>query len=358
MSDTRTLSDLNRLNANLNESQVDTVIPEHFKEQYPNLVTFLKKYYEFMDNEGGITHNLKNIFTAKDAESTSSELLDLLFNERSPGFPKDQYIAPTFAYKQLPEVYKTKGTNISVDRYFRYFFQQEIEKNLPRNDMLIVGESKIGAESLKYIQDSYFYQVYSIQLKSGIPSTQWLDYYKSYLHPAGYALFTQTSFNTTVSLKDDGSAINGLTEVTTDDDLALFIIASDDEVEFTSLSSTSVIDSSAQGRFAVSSEINIYQSFEEETATLNDSTYSSQYISIGDILNVNSRRFSDSDDSTEIEYNLSNVSDITLDEDSGSFDTVGFIPGIRFSSETETIDKDLFPFYNDSGLDSAIGPYV
>ena len=65
MSNTKTLSDLNRLNVNLKESQVDTVVPEHFKEQYPQLVEFLKAYYEYIDGEGGIAHDLKNIFSSE-----------------------------------------------------------------------------------------------------------------------------------------------------------------------------------------------------------------------------------------------------------------------------------------------------
>lgn len=356
MSNIKTLSDLNRLNVDLKESQVDTIVPEHFKEQYPKLVEFLKAYYEYIDGEDGIAHDLKNIFTARDPESTSEEFLSLLFQEKSPSFGVSKFPSPRFALKQLPSLYKIKGTNVSIDSYFRYFFQQDVEKILPRNDMFIVGQSRIGAESLKFIQDSYFYQIFSILIKSSIPATEWFDYYKTYLHPAGYAIFTETAFEPVVSMFG-----RPLTEIITDSDIAASaasIIVSDGETEFTSLSSISVIDSTAEGRFAVSRGFDIYQSFEEETAILNDPTYSNQYISIGDILDVNSRRFSDSDNSTEIEYNLSNLSDITLDEDSGSFDTIGFIPGIRFSSTTETIDKDLFPFYNDSGLDSAIGPYV
>ena len=356
MSNIKTLSDLNRLNVDLKESQVDTIVPEHFKEQYPKLVEFLKAYYEYIDGEDGIAHDLKNIFTARDPESTSEEFLNLLFQEKSPSFGVSKFPSPRFALKQLPSLYKIKGTNVSIDSYFRYFFQQGVEKILPRNDMFIVGQSRIGAESLKFIQDSYFYQIFSILIKSSITATEWFDYYKTYLHPAGYAIFTETSFEPVVSMFG-----RPLTEIITDSDIAASvasIIVSDGETEFTGLTSVTAIDSDAQRRFAVSSEINIYQSFEEETAILNDPTYSNQYISIGDILDVNSRRFSDSDNSTEIGYNLSNVSDITLDEDSGSFDTVGFIPGIRFSSATETMDKDLFPFYNDSGLDSAIGPYV
>ena len=161
MSDTKTLSDLNRLNVNLKESQVDTVVPEHFKEQYPQLVEFLKAYYEYIDGEGGIAHDLKNIFTSRDPESTSDEFLNLLFQERSPGFGPIQFPSPRFAYKQLPIIYKIKGTNLSIDQFFRYFFQQDVEQTLPRNQMFIVGESEIGAESLRFIQDSYFYQIFS-----------------------------------------------------------------------------------------------------------------------------------------------------------------------------------------------------
>jgi len=356
MADTRTLSDYNRLNVNLNESQVDTVVPEHFKEQYPDLITFLKKYYEFMDDEGGIAHDLKNMFNARDAESTSDDLLNKLFEERSPGFSSDQFPSPRYAYKQLPVFYKTKGTNVSIDGYFRYFFQQDVEKVLPRNQTFIVGESRIGAESLKYIQDSYFYQIYSIQLKSSIPSTQWFDYYKTYLHPAGYALFAQTTFEPVVSL-----GATALTEIITDSDLlanSAAIISSDDQVTEFGLTSITTIDSDALRRFNVSSGFGIYQTAAEDSDVLNRTEYTGQYISIADILDPDSRRFSDSDNTDDIEYNMSDSSDITLDEDSGTLDTIGSIPGIRFSSGTETMDEAIFPFYNDSGLDSAIGPYV
>ena len=358
MTDSRTLSDNNRLNANLHESQVDTVIPEHFKEQYPTLVTFLEKYYEYMDREGGVTHELKNLFNIKDAETTPDEMLRLLFDERSPGFSSDQFPSPRFAYKQFASLYRTKGTNLSIDAYFRYFFQQDVEKILPRNQMFIVGESRVGAESLKFIQDSFFYQIYSIQLKSSVPQSQWFDYYKTYLHPAGYALFAATSFDTTVKFSGD-EGITGLTEIITDSDLSSVVtISSDDEVASIGLTSTTSINTTAQRRFSPSAGFDIYQTDAEDSDILNNATYNGQYVSIADILDPDSRRFSDTVDDSEIEYNMSDSSDITLDEDSGTFDTIGLIPGIKFSSTTETMDEGVFPFYNDSGLDSAIGPYV
>ena len=224
--------------------------------------------------------------------------------------------------------------------------------------MFIVGESEIGAESLRFIQDSYFYQIFSILIKSGIPATQWLDYYKSYLHPAGFAIFTETAFEPVVSLLQ-----TPLTEIITDSDIAASaatVLASEDDIASIGLTSVTAIDSDAQRRFAVSRGFNIYQTDAQDSAILNNSLYNGQYISIADILDPNSRRFSDSDNREDIRYNLSDslYGGITMDEDSGTFDTIGLIPGIRFSSTTETMDEGVFPFYNDSGLDSAIGPYV
>jgi len=356
MSNIKTLTDLNRLNVDLKESQVDTIVPEHFKEQYPKLVEFLKAYYEYIDGEDGIAHDLKNIFNARDPESTSQEFLELLFQEKSPDFGANKFPSPRFAYKQLPSLYKIKGTNVSIDSYFRYFFQQDVEKILPRNQTFIVGESRIGAESLKFIQDSYFYQIFSILIKSSIPATEWFDYYKTFLHPAGYAIFTQTAFEPVVD-----AFATPLTEVITDSDIAASsatIVASDDEAVTASLTSITAIDSDVQRRFAVSRGFDIYQTDDEDSAILNNTFYNGQYVSIADLLNPDSRRFSDSDDKVEIRFNMSDSGDITLDEDSGTFDTISPIPGIRFSSTTQTMDASAFPFYNDSGLDSAIGPYV
>ena len=65
--------------------------------------------------------------------------------------------------------------------------------------MFIVGESEVGVESLKFIQDSYFYQIYSILIKSDLPISVWRDLYKKYIHPSGWELFSEVSLETLVT---------------------------------------------------------------------------------------------------------------------------------------------------------------
>ena len=136
----KTTEDDNRLKVNLYQPQVDTILPEHFGEQYPDLINFLNAYYEYLDSDGRPTNLLKNIFYSKDPGATSSDNLRLMFEERAPGLVSDTFPAPRFSYKLLPGLYRVKGSNTAIDGFFRYFFQENVERILPRKSMFIVVE--------------------------------------------------------------------------------------------------------------------------------------------------------------------------------------------------------------------------
>lgn len=311
MSNVRTTTDFNRNNANMYQSQVDTVVPEHFKEQYPQLISFLKAYYDYMDSDGQASHDLKNIFYAKEAGSTKDKFLDLLFQERIPGIDKETFPAPRFAYQLLPGFYRSKGTGVAVDGFFRYFFQEDVTQIFPKNNMFIVGESNIGAESLRYIQDSFFYQIYSILLRSNIPRDFWLEYYKAYLHPAGFNIFSEIVFETI----PENSQIPA-TMPTVDDLLGSetqdVVVSATASIEPAALFNITGIDSDTNTRFYLDRGINFYQ---DNLGSLGDSY--DNYASIADILNTNSPTFDDSATSGTIILMSDTIQ--TTDEDVSPF---------------------------------------
>ena len=109
----QTLSDKNRLDINFNQAQVESILPEHFLEQYPTLVTFMKKFYEFMEENAG-TDKLDNMLHLKDIESTDPERLDYLYYERLNGLGADRFNLPRLTLKLAPEFIKSKGTEVSL----------------------------------------------------------------------------------------------------------------------------------------------------------------------------------------------------------------------------------------------------
>ena len=74
-----TLKDYNRLAINYRKSLVQEVLPEYFQTDYPDLITFLEGYYEYLDSDaqwGGIINEL---LTVRDMEDTELDRLNFLF---------------------------------------------------------------------------------------------------------------------------------------------------------------------------------------------------------------------------------------------------------------------------------------
>ena len=280
-----TLTDYNRRDPNFQQPQVETIVPEHFREQHPTLVTFIKKFYEYLEVAAG-RNNLSNVFYIRDVESTSEDFLDYLFFESINGLGADFFKFPRLTLKFIPNFYPIKGTEVSVPAFFRYIYGVDSEQFYPKTRIFNVGESLIGAESLRFIQDSNFYQILSIQIKSPLGINQWRDVYKKYNHPAGFALFAETLFEKTatnsvmsapLSIQDSAA-----TEVTLED----FTVGTTG-----AFGTTTGIDSSLTSRFYVDRGIQFYQDSIGELT----SAQKGEYTSIVDVLSTNSPRFSSND---------------------------------------------------------------
>lgn len=365
-SNIKTVTDYDRKDVTVHGGQVDPVIPEHFQEQYPTLVKFLKAYYEYLDSDGQFGSRINNLFNIRDVNEADSDISSLLFEERVPGIDTEAFVSPSFAYKLLPNFYKTKGTQVSIDGFFRYFYNSDIEKILPRYQMFTVGESELGAQSEKYIQDSYFYQIYSILLKTNLPSSAYSGYYKNFLHPAGYAAFYQNSFEEVASLSF--APTSNITQLEIGQFSSGTLVEASAGLLMGGVGSITLVDSSIDRRFNAGTTINFYEEmqknyFKRFEDVLSDSPYNGQYNTIADILDPNSPRWSSDVDNNNISLNMSDSSEQGFgsgpdfgDSDDQTFDANPFsinettnqliLPGIKFSNTLERFDEDKFQFFD------------
>lgn len=184
----QTLRDFGRHSTNLNKTLVDEVLPEHYRDDYPNLITFLDAYYEFLDsaeNFGGIIEELQTI---RDIEDTKLKYLDLLFDELGLGISEGQFISPREVIRNFGNFFRVKGSEYSVHGFFRAFFNEEIEITYPKERLFIVGESRVGTEDAKVIQDGRLFQVFSTLIRGPIPLVVWENLYRNFVHPSGFYL--------------------------------------------------------------------------------------------------------------------------------------------------------------------------
>ena len=69
-----------RSNPTFHRSQVTQVLPEFYQSEYPKLVEFLKKYYEYSGEDGSSSfqEQIHNLFGMKNISDADISRLDLL----------------------------------------------------------------------------------------------------------------------------------------------------------------------------------------------------------------------------------------------------------------------------------------
>lgn len=190
------LEDVNRRKIQLQEPKVKEVLPEHFASEYPTLITFLEKYYQFLDSSGDQSFgaDIKNLYAVRDIDQTSTENLDQIVKEIGNGLQVSSFFQqPRLMAKLLASFYTSKGTLVSAEGFFRAFFNEEVTIEYPKEQMFIVNESQIGYESQKFIQDDELYQVFSILVKIGLSVQDYQTLYNKFVHPAGWHFRGQVS---------------------------------------------------------------------------------------------------------------------------------------------------------------------
>jgi len=180
-----------RLDTRFHTNGIEKVLPEFFATDYPNLAKFLHGYYEHSgeENVDSFDHQIKNIFNIRDITSTTIEAIDLILGEVGDGLEHTSFAQnPRLMVKLISDFYRAKGTQISVEQFFKSFFAEDVEISYPKNNVFILNDSKIGSESLKYITDNRRYQIFSINIKTGLSFSDYEALYRKFVHPAGFYL--------------------------------------------------------------------------------------------------------------------------------------------------------------------------
>ena len=203
MSHDNTLEDRDRRNIRFHQPGVEEILPSYFRTEYPNLITFLEKYYEFLDSDGNIGDIINHLGQSQDPDAVDEQYLDYLFSELSPNLRSEIFEDPREVLKNLADFFRTKGTLYSAKAFFRAIYGEEVEITYPKDRLLTVGVSNIGPEG-DIIQNGALYQILSVLVRSGISINTWGDLYKKNVHPAGFYLGSEVAINRTVGLTITG----------------------------------------------------------------------------------------------------------------------------------------------------------
>ena len=325
------VADFNRTQPNIRYYSVKEVLPQYFSEAYPNLVTFLEGYYDYLDSDETID-GIKDLSSVYDLESTDLEYIDYIFKTIADGANSTYFGEPREVLRNFANFYRVKGTKYSAEGFFRAFYGIDVEIEYPKNNLFIVSESQIGTESLRFIQNSALYQIFSVLIKSSIPLGTWKDLYKKFVHPAGFFLGGEVvlelpSTNSNILVMPDNIdepppplLVEGVASFIVPNGLveAIGILPDDGD-------SDSVIE-----RISLDAKVGIYEDMPVDV-------FMASYGKIDKTLRVNSPTFDDSAKDFAPYYS---------DGDSGPASDQH---GVRMSNAVETMDKAIWYYDSNAG---------
>lgn len=312
-----TLEHINRIPANFITNKVKEVLPEHFTTDYPNLVEFLESYYDYMnEDDAGFSYFISSLYQARDLNTTLLSQLDNIFEEIGIGTNTNDFnINPRLIAKLFANFYREKGTANSTKMFFRGFFNEEIEIEYPKNNMFIVGESKLGSQSLRYIQNDERYQIHSILIKSGVPISKWEKLYKRFVHPAGWYISGDVFVEGVVDL-----GLSSMPISIADSNAGILTFENSAVVAAVTFQPLSTIISDDADSDLYAERFNPYRNLSTIGTTVTLAQFDDQYNSFIEFQDNNGPRF---------------------DQDSD-----GIIRAVDFSNTVETMDQMIFDYWD------------
>jgi hypothetical protein len=152
----------------------------------------------------------------------------MLQRELAVPIPENVVADKTKLYKNITDIYLSKGAEPSFKALFRLIFNDDIELFFPRVDILKPSDAKWdptngrwknddGKLSVKkFIQDSRYYQSFSYVIKTGQTIDNWKDVVKKLLHPAGFAFFGEvTIFSEAIGVAGSPVKAKGVADFST-----------------------------------------------------------------------------------------------------------------------------------------------
>jgi hypothetical protein len=123
-------------------SQIESQFPGFIREEGPQFVSFLKAYFEYMEQSGNSVNAIRTLRENKDIDRTLDSFLDYFRREFMINIPKDVLADKRLLVKHIRDFYRTRGSQESYRFLFRALFGQEIEFYYPGDDILRASDGR------------------------------------------------------------------------------------------------------------------------------------------------------------------------------------------------------------------------
>jgi len=167
---------------------VDAIVPDYIKEDYPQYILFLKRYFGAMEEESGALEVLYSITRNIDISRVPDDKLEHFIYQYLHSFPGEslaeldvrQFIQNSKSF------YSKKGTVESYQFIFN-LLQGSLEVYFPSDDIFHINRSLLSGTHA--IHDNVYYAYYVYEIRTDLEEDKYSEIVDGLVHPIGTKRF-------------------------------------------------------------------------------------------------------------------------------------------------------------------------
>ena len=138
---------------------IKSQFPQFYHEEGERFMAFVEAYYEYMEQTGKMSDELRNLSSYQDISTTTEDFIKYYINSFLPSVPLDAMADKKLMVKNIRQFNIARGTLASYKLLFRALYNQDVDVTYPSNQILKVSDGDWRKE--RYLVVSYDPQVYT-----------------------------------------------------------------------------------------------------------------------------------------------------------------------------------------------------
>ena len=140
-------------------------VPEFVREEHPKFVSFIEAYYEFLETQQGtqkndLIHQAKSLRYLSDVDVSLDTFENNFYEKFASLLPRDTAVRKDILFKNLTNLYLSKGSSSSYKLLFRMLFGEELEIIEPKNEVLRASASTWSVENSLRVDPDTLYLIH------------------------------------------------------------------------------------------------------------------------------------------------------------------------------------------------------
>lgn len=169
--------------------QSDSLFPGHIRESGFEIVRLIRLYYDYLNSENQPSQEIARLIANHDIDEMSDKYLSAIQLQIAKTIPNSTVFDKRRLYKIIAQYYGTRGSDHSVQSFFRIFFNEFVNIFYPSSLLFNTSGDKSKSSYAYVLQDSKYWQQFSYEIKSENNPEVWKEAFLKFVHPAGLKLF-------------------------------------------------------------------------------------------------------------------------------------------------------------------------